>query len=109
VLQTTPMHGSALQSPEAASQPKSQCLSVDTIEQLPSAARQEPGWNVREVLESLQVAFPGAHVTAEPPHAPLPSQASDVVQRLPSSQLAPGARGWYEQAPFAGLHVPVAL
>jgi hypothetical protein len=93
VLHVTLMQGSALQRPDAASHPKSQCLSVDTIEQVPSAAWQAPGWKVRDVFASVQVAAPGVHVLAEPPHAPLPSQTSVIVQRSPSSQVAPGASG----------------
>jgi hypothetical protein len=71
--QTTPMHGSAVQKPDAPSQPKLQVLSVVVNLQVPVPAWQMPPEKVRCVVELKQVGAGGVHTTADPPQEPFPS------------------------------------
>lgn len=103
--QVMPMHGSAAQRPEAASQPAEQGVSVVTNVQVPLEAEQVPPENVREALPT-QVGRGGTHTTVDPLQTPLPSHWSPVVHASASSHVVPCVLNAYEHAPLTGLQMP---
>jgi hypothetical protein len=104
--QVIPIHGSAAHKPELGSQPAGQGVSVVTNVQFPVAGEHVPPDCAREALPTHDGGG-GTQTTVDPPHAPLPSHSSLVVQASPSSQELPCVLNAYEHAPPTGLHTPV--
>lgn len=83
--QTTPAHGSLLQSPVPALQPELQFVSVCWNAHAPVPGVHAPFENDRDTVLLAHVGAGGVHTFAEPAQVPAPSQTSVSVHATPSS------------------------
>lgn len=106
-MQTTPAHGSLLQSPVAALHPDAHGVSFVVNAHTPVPAVHEPFDSVRDVFP-MHVGAGGLHDFVEPAHTPAPLQTSFSVHATPSTHGVLPGFGAYVQSPFAESQTPIA-